>query len=152
MGTPPNRLTGYLPSDYEGAHSLEPLSDDLTIMTAECPKCGVVRGARCVYLAPYERGGNSGQVSQDAAYHKHTERAGRATNRVHTERRQLARILISKRRKIEERKRAQARALKRPPAVQNRIELYAIKNQWEKDEQQQLVWWLARFASILLND
>lgn len=149
----PHRITGYLSSDYEGAHSLAPISDDIVRESTGCPTCGVIVGVQCVYLAPYYRHGNNGPQSEDKFYHVRVARAGTSTKRLHLERVQLARIIVSKKRKTELRKKAAEDARKQfsrlPAKIQTQVELFNIKKQWDKDEQRELITWLSKYANVL---
>jgi hypothetical protein len=69
---------------------------------------------------------------------------------VHTERRQDARALIARRNQMAERAKEIVQSRKMPPDITSRVELFNIKTQWEKNEQRELVWWLSRYADILL--
>lgn len=133
-------MTQFTEADYRRAWNLSPVSDHDTIHTIECRKCGAQQHDPCVYtLTPGAH-----------AYAAHIERVGTPTIRVHTERRQDARALIARRQSVEKRAKEVVALKRRPPDVQNRIELFSIKTQWERDEQRKLVWWLSRYVDILL--
>lgn len=127
-------------ADYHRAWTLPPVSDQDTIHTIECRKCGAQQHDCCVYIL----------TPGAHAYAAHIARVGTPTLRVHTERRQDARALIARRNQIAERAKEIVQSRRMPPDVASRVELFNIKTQWEKNEQRELVWWLSRYADILL--
>lgn len=114
-----------------------------------CPRCGAKGDEPCVYTAPRSLYYTEEQLRGRPSLAAEFARVGQPMTSLHQERSSLARARVWEQQAAQARERqlAKAQEARRRHPV---LTIYDAEAAWDREERRQLVWWLARYADVLI--